>query len=293
MNSRQVDLNRREERKKENKKYIPVIIKRSDFVVRHPDDILEMAVHEGIQQYRRPTLSLFLSAAAAGLILGFAAMSVAFAIKLSIELSIHGAARKLIMAFFYPLGFIICILSGTQLFTEHTATAVYPVLDNKAPWHSIFRLWCITLFGNLLGTLTSSLLINMGSAVVQLDASFIYIASYITQYNSIEIFISGILAGWLMAQGGWLVLATPPNFAQIVCIYLSTFLIGIGGFHHSIVGSAELFSAYFIDDYLNIGELARVLIFSIFGNLVGGSIFVGILNYAHIRKTQISNNSKD
>ena len=50
------------------------------------------------------------------------------------------------MAIVYPLGFIICIMSGTQLFTEHTATAVYPVLAGKADVKKLFRLWLLLLW---------------------------------------------------------------------------------------------------------------------------------------------------
>ena len=34
---------------------------------------------------------------------------------------------RLLVALAYPLGFVVCLTSGAELFTEHTATAVYPV----------------------------------------------------------------------------------------------------------------------------------------------------------------------
>jgi formate/nitrite transporter FocA (FNT family) len=68
---------------------------------------------------------------AAGLILGFTAMSVAIAESQMLLLDPIYFAR-LATALVYPLGFVLCIMSGTQLFTEHTATAVYPVLDRKS-----------------------------------------------------------------------------------------------------------------------------------------------------------------
>lgn len=68
---------RQEERKAEDKDYIPVINKRTDEKRRHPDDALQNAIDEGLEQLNRPTLSLILSAIAAGLIVGFSAMAVA------------------------------------------------------------------------------------------------------------------------------------------------------------------------------------------------------------------------
>jgi formate/nitrite transporter FocA (FNT family) len=283
---KKVTNSRKEERKEENEKYTPVIIKRSDFVVRHPDDILQTAIDEGKEQYKRSFYSLFLSSLAAGLILGFAAMAVAFGNQICLEYQITGALKRLIVSAFYPLGFIICILSGTQLFTEHTATAVYPILDKRIQVKKIFALWATILFGNLVGTFISSALISLSSSVLGLNESFISIAQHVVSYGSKEVFLSAVLAGWLMAQGGWLILSTSSSSSQIICIYLITFIIGIGGLHHSIVGSAEIFSALLIDSSFGVLNSVRVLFFAILGNILGGSFFVGTLNYAHIRKVQ-------
>ena len=89
-----------------------------------------------------------------------------------------------------------------------------------------------------------------------------------------------------MAQGGWLILATPPTSSQILCIYIVTFIIGIGGLHHSIAGSAEIIGGLLLSEDPHYKSAFITLFASILGNLVGGSVFVGILNYAHIRKTQ-------
>jgi formate/nitrite transporter FocA (FNT family) len=87
-----------------------------------------------------------------------------------------------------------------------------------------------------------------------------------------------------MAQGAWLILSTPTGSSQILCIYIVTFIIGIAGLHHSIAGSAELFVAMLQHDSITLAAVAHCLLFAVLGNAVGGSIFVAILNYAHIRK---------
>ena len=71
-----VPTDRTVEREHEENEYASVIIKRWDEAVRHPDDTLEKAIEEGLQQLQRPGLSLFLSSIAAGLIVGFSAMAV-------------------------------------------------------------------------------------------------------------------------------------------------------------------------------------------------------------------------
>ncbi len=89
-----------------------------------------------------------------------------------------------------------------------------------------------------------------------------------------------------MALGAWLVMATQPTMSQIISVYIVTFIIGIGGLHHSIAGSVEIFTAYLISDFFTLLQILKFIALAIVGNLVGGSIFVALLNYAHIRETQ-------
>ncbi|RWX51521.1 Formate/nitrite transporter FocA, FNT family [Candidatus Electrothrix marina] len=273
------------ERDQEDSDFIPVIIKRNDEGARHPDDILEKAITEGLEQIQRPFLSLALSSVAAALILSFSVMAAAVMSTLMIDLQQPLLAR-FAMALVYPLGFIICIMSGTELFTEHTATAVYPVLEGKADRLQLLRLWVIVFFGNMLGAVVGALLLAGTDQVVQAERGYVHIAHHLVEYGNLSLLFSAVLAGWLMALGGWLVLAATPALSQIICIYIVTFLIGVGGLHHSIAGSVEMFTALLISDHFSLLQGLRFIGLAMLGNLIGGSVFVATLNYGHIRKTQ-------
>lgn len=273
------------ERNQEDKDYVPVILKRSDESVRHPDDILKKAIGKGLEQYERTRLSLFLSAISAGLIIGFAGMCVALISQL-VPSNGNIFANRLAVAFVYPLGFIVCIMSGTQLFTEHTATAVYPILDMKKHYKFLFNLWIVILLGNFVGTFFSSILLYYADSVILAGKGFLEVANHLIHFSFIEVFVSAVLAGWLMAQAGWLILATPSTSGQILSIYIVTFIIGLGGLHHSIAASSEIFGALLHSPNPEYLASLKFLTGAVFGNLVGGSFFVGVLNYAHIKKTQ-------
>lgn len=276
---------RGEERRREDESYVPVIIKRNDEAKVHPDDILERAINEGYEQLKRPLFSLALSAVAAGLILGVSALAVAVVASI-VPPDTPWLLRRLAMAGVYPLGFVICIMSGTQLFTEHTATAVYPVLDRRSSALQLLRLWIVVILGNLAGAYLGASIITSADAVIQAREGYLSIADHLVAFDFPSLLGSSILAGILMAQGAWLILATPPQSSQLFCIYLVTFLIGIGGLHHSIAGSAEVFAALLFEPGLGIAKAGYFIGSALLGNLVGGSLFVAVLNYAHIRKTQ-------
>ncbi len=281
----EVATERSKERTQEDDRFVSVIVKRSDEVRRHPDDALELAIHEGQEQLDRPTFSLLLSSIAAGLIVGFSAMAVAVVATVTAELE-SPLVQRLLIATVYPLGFVMCVMSGAQLFTEHTAIAVYPVLDRKAPLLRLLRLWGIVVVGNMIGALVGAGLLTAVDDVTGAREGYVEIGRHLVQYQFVPLLISALLAGWLMALGAWLVVSTPPGMSQFTSIYIVTFLIGLGGFHHSIAGAAEMFTAYFISDQFTRTQSASFIAVALIGNLIGGSIFVAVLNYAHIRKTQ-------
>ena len=238
-----------------------------------------------MEQLKRPAMSLFLSAIAAGLTVGFSAMAVGVVTQAVAPLE-SALLTRLATAFVYPLGFVVCVMSGAQLYTEHTATAVYPLLDRQATFTMLLRLWVIVIAGNLLGAVASACLLTLADPVVQAEAGYISIGRHLVEFDAFSLVVSALLAGWLMALGAWLVISTGIGFSQMASIYVVTFLIGLGGLHHSIAGSAEMFTAFLISDEFTPGQGARFIGLALFGNLIGGSLFVGVLNYTHIRKTQ-------
>lgn len=278
--SGQVSDNRAKRRKQESEQYQSVIIKRTDETFRHADDVLEMAIHEGMVQLQRPALSLFMSSVAAGLIIGFTVLAVAV---MATVLGDMEGINRVFIALVYPLGFVLCILSRTQLFTEHTATAVYPLLDSSASFFSVIKLWLIVIAGNLAGGLIIAGLLALADPVIHAKDGYIMIANHVVTYEFQHLFVSAILAGWLMAIGAWTILTTHSTPAQIICIYIATFIIGIGGLHHSIAGSVELFVGVFMSPELSMLGILPYIGVMLLGNAVGGSVFVALVNYGHIR----------
>jgi len=276
---------RAQQREREEEDFVPVIVKRTDEARRHPDDVLEMAIFDGLEQLERRPYSLLLSAIAAGLILAFTAMSVAILYALT-QSADSLLLQRLGTAVVYPLGFVICLMSGAELFTEHTATAVYPVLDKRASPLTLVRCWVVIIAGNLIGAFLGALLLTYADEVIEARQGYIAIGEHLTSYASIPLLLSSILAGWLMALGAWLIVATPPSTSQLLSIYIVTFLIGLGGLHHSIAGAVEMFSALMLGNHFTLYQTARFIGLALAGNLVGGSVFVALLNYGHIRESQ-------
>ena len=251
---------------------------------------LHRSICHGEELITKSTFSSFLSSISAGLVLGFSAMAIAFALELVQSINAL-PVKRLAMALTYPFGFIICILSGFSLFTEQTAISSYPLLDHRCNWRKYAKYLLIVLSGNLIGALVSAFIIFLGEPVIQFKNGHIMASQHLAHYNWHEILISAVMAGWLMSIGGWIAMSSSSITGRIISIYIVTFLIGIGGLHHAIAGTIELTIALLMQSQIHPNDLLKFLTAAILGNTIGGGIFVALLNYLQI-KNSVSTNGK-
>jgi len=247
------------------------------------DKILEEKIEIGLKEHNRPPLRLFFSAFSAGLEVGFSVFLLGILHHLFAD-SVSESALTVILASGYTVGFIFVVIGKSELFTEHTALATLPVLNQSASLKSLGRVWGIVYGGNILGGyLFSAILVYM---IVGMDLMAIKdieaIVLKMISPHSTHIFVSAIIAGWLMGMLSWLVTASKETISTIFIVFIITFLIGMGHLHHSIVGSIEVFTAFLLTDKVSFLDYLRVQGITTLGNAVGGVVFVAILKYAHI-----------
>jgi formate/nitrite transporter FocA (FNT family) len=93
---------------------------------------------------------------------------------------------------------------------------------------------------------------------------------------------SAVAAGWLMGLLAWQVVASRETISQVVVV-LTTFVIGIAHLHHSIAGSTEILMAVFSTDSASLADYGRFLFWAVIGNAIGGSVFVALLKFGHVK----------
>ncbi len=244
------------------------------------DEQIEMAMHE----HRRSNRDLFMSAVSAGLEIGFTVFLMA-AVYTKFHGIVNSSILDILLAISYPLGFIFVVIGRSELFTEHTTMAVLPVLSRDATIKSLLILWALIYAGNLLGgyffgAIMAIIPERLGAVEV---GSFEALALGLTDHPWYLIVGSGILAGWLMGLLSWLVTASQETISRILIIALITTVIGIGGLHHCIVGSIEVFTAALTSKSVGISEYLHVQTWSTLGNIIGGVVFVAFAKFSHVR----------
>jgi formate/nitrite transporter FocA (FNT family) len=201
---------------------------------------------------------------------------------------------EILIANMYAIGFIFVVIGRSELFTEQTTLAVLPVLSGQTSVASLLRLWGIVLAANLLGAVAFARLVTIVGpelGVVDLKA-FGVIADRAVGHPAHVIFLSAVLAGWLMGLLSWLVAAGRDTISQIAVVWIVTTCIGFAGLNHVVVGGVEVFSGVFAHQGISAATVCTFLVCATLGNAVGGAVFVAILKYGHAKPEEIAEHVK-
>ncbi len=243
-------------------------------------DLHRAVREEGEKELARPFSSLFFSGLAAGL---------AIASSLIAEGALHQALpdtpwRTVIVSLGYPIGFLVVVLGRMQLFTESTITAMLPLATKPSRWalKRTLRLWAVVLAANLIGTAIAAA--AMASGLLGSDAlrtAMIEVSMRITELSAGATFVNAIPAGFMIAILAW----TLPNARDQAFLVIAaiTYVVAIGGFSHSIVGSVEAFLLLFSGHVGVWQTFAKLILPAVLGNLLGGAGLFALLAHAQVR----------
>jgi formate/nitrite transporter FocA (FNT family) len=250
--------------------------------IRPVQEILEIEILEGLNALNRPFLGLLLSGLSGGLDIGFSLFLMAV-MATRLEGYVAGPVRELFLAPMYAVGFLFVVLGRSELFTEHTTLAVVPVLSGHATWRALVRLWALVYVANLAGTAGfAALTVLIGPPLGVLSpASLGDFARSAVEHPAGVIFLSALLAGWLMGLLSWLVAAARDTISQVVVVGIIASALGFCHLHHAVVGSAEVLAGVFAGQGVTGADFGHFLLWTTLGNAVGGAVFVGVLKYSH------------
>ena len=234
---------------------------------------------EGDKELERPLRGLWWAAVAGGLSMGFILLAEGL-----LRSHLPDAEwRPLITKLGYPVGFLIITLGSQQLFTENTVTPIIPLLISYTPkkMAKMLSLQATVLFGNILGALIFAMLIGWSHFLEpKTYEAFTEIGHEALRNTFLQTLLSGIFAGWLIALMVWMLPAASAN--QIATVSIMTYLVGLGGLAHIIVGSVEVFYLV-VTAEAGIGTyFTRFFLPALIGNVLGGFIMVTWLNHAQV-----------
>ncbi len=236
---------------------------------------------EGVEELRRPAMSLWWSGNAAGLCLSTSILAEGI---LHATFADH-PNRVPIENLGYTVGFILVILGRLQLFTENTLTAILPLLSTPSfrMLGATCRLWAIVFTANLVGTFVTALMtIYLETARPEHIAAMLDVARHYADNTPQEALIYGIPAGFFIAVLVW-ILPSSRGF-ELTAILIVTYLIAIGGFTHVVAGSTEAFMLMLGGEIGAVKAIVHLIIPTLIGNVLGGTGLFALLAYGQVRE---------
>lgn len=189
------------------------------------------------------------------------------------------ALPKLLMGATFPLGLILVVLAGGELFTGNCAYFIPSVMNKEQPWRSAFRNWSLVWMGNFAGALFFTyFLVSIPGllhyAPWQEGIKSIAIAK--TSNPFIVTFLKGVGANWMVCLAMWLGMSAKDTTGKIVGIWWVVMAFVTLGYEHCIANMFFIPMAMLEGADISCYTMfVKNLIPATLGNILGGALFVG------------------
>lgn len=248
---------------------------------REAPEIIRDAGLIGHERLTRPLGEMAITGFIGGMSVSFGAVALAWAAASVGEGTMGSGASHLAGALAFPVGFVILLVGKSELFTEDFFLPVTGVIEREDSVGSLARLWAVTLAANLLGVLVFSLLISRGEALADAPSEvLIELSEAKVGWDLSTAFVKALFAGWLMTLLTWLLIAAHGFTSRLIIIWIIGSLIVLGEFNHVIISAAEVWIAILVGADIGVLDWLRDnFLPALFGNVVGGVVFVTMLYY--------------
>ena len=260
-----------------------------------PQEITESYSEIGIKKVNSSFLKLFILGILAGAFIAFASEGSNTAIH---TIESVGIGKALAGALF-STGLMLVLVAGGELFTGNCLIVIC-CIEKKASWTGMLRNWLIVYAGNFVGSLLLAWFIlqsgQLGFSAGMLGGFTIKTAAYKTGLSFTNAFYMGILCNWLVCLAVWMSLGAKDIAGKLLAIFFPIWLFITSGFEHSVAnmyyisaGIMAKSNPEWVAQAIQLGAspekinglgwesfLINNLVPVTLGNIVGGSIFVGI-----------------
>ena len=145
----------------------------------------------------------------------------------------------------------------------------------------VVRLWTVVLISNLAGVhVIAWVLANTSLLKPEVRSALDQIARISADVSFPDALLRGIFAGWLIALVVWLLAASDSRTLAIIAI--PTYVVGLAGFTHVIIGSIEVLFLVMTGALPWTNYLVGYLVPAFIGNVIGGVSLVSALNHAQV-----------
>ena len=266
-----------------------------------PAQVTELMLAGMTGKSKLPVVKMFLLGILAGAFIAFGAEASSLAAHNVTQVGI----QRLIMGCVFPVGLIMVVLLGTELFTGN-CMMVAAVADKRVKFAMLLRNWVVVYLGNLIG---AALIVLLVSATGQLGYSSnglavltIKIAAAKTGLSFGAAFAGGILCNVLVCIAVLLAMASKSIIGKIAGIWFPIMAFVLSGFEHSVANMYYIPAGIFASmnpayaaaaqeagvNMANLNALGLLgnIVPVTLGNIVGGAVIALVMWFCFARNKE-------
>ena len=246
-----------------------------------PSEIQVAIEKVGVTKADMPFLPCFMLGVVAGGSIGFGAL---YYTIVASDAQLSFAVARVLGGLVFSLGLTLVLVCGAELFTGNNLI-VMAWASRRVSLMRMLRNWVIVYSGNVVGAIGLVVLVVLSRHLEmnngRLAQTVIDTASAKIRPDFLTLFFKGVLCNVLVCMAVWMAMAGRSVVDKAVAVVFPIAAFVAAGFEHSIANMYLLPLAMLVQDPaaaqpVTWAGLANNLVFVIAGNLLGGSVLVGL-----------------
>jgi len=193
--------------------------------------------------------------------------------------ALNPGLQKFVFGAVFPVGLMLVVIAGAELFTGNTATCIPAALNHRISWGSVARNWTLSYAGNFVGSLLVAFFLTYLTGLLAADpwrTTIVGIATAKVSQGFLPLLLKGIGCNWLVCLAVWMATSADGVGGKILAIWFPIMAFVAIGFEHSVanmyfIPAGMMYGANVTWVRFLLGNLVPVTL----GNIIGGALFVG------------------
>jgi len=259
-----------------------------------PSETAEKVAQIDLQKVNTNAISTFILAILAGALIAIAGVYFTFATS---QMIVTRTFTQIFGGLLFSMGLMFVVITGAQMFTGNTL-GIMNIASRKLKATKLLRNWAIVYAGNFVGSVATAGVLYMSKAWTnngyQFGIKAMMIASHKVSLGFVDAFFLGILCNSLVCLAIYLAAGGKKISDKVLAIMFPTAAFIAMGFEHCVANMYFLTFASMIKNdpsllsamqtagvtvdisHLDYMGIVSNLLPVTLGNIVGGSVFVGL-----------------
>ncbi|KAF4464656.1 formate transporter [Fusarium albosuccineum] len=260
----------------------PLVVNIANLAAYTPAETIELVSRAGVRKGNMRPDKVFLSAVSAGCLLSFGCAVSLTALTAPWYQENAPGLIKLVGAGVFPLGLVMVVLTGADLFTATTMFTMVSVLHGRLPARKMLLHWFLCFFGNLAGSLFVMAIIMGYGGVFDASPYKEEVQSLATKKQITpemhQIFLRAIGCNWLVCLAVFLGTQAKDLASKVIGMWWPIFAFVSLGLDHVVANMFYMpMGIWLHTPDLSVGlYIWKGIIPATLGNILGGGLFCGL-----------------